>query len=205
MEHRSRESASREIAQRIASVIQEELRNHPRTTIAVSGGATPQRCYAHLCREPLPWSEVTITLTDERCVPDDHEDSNTRMLREALLKHHARNAVFAKPSEFTFEHPFTAVLLGMGADGHFASIFPDAPEREAALDLCLPPGVLAITTAASPYARETFNLKALTQTEHLMLLVFGEDKREVLQQPTGLPIEHLLKQTHAPVQVHWAP
>ena len=96
------------------------------------------------------------------------------------------------------------LLLGMGADGHIASIFPDSPQLDAALDLSKPPRVLPITTPSSPHPRLTLNLSALLQTQVVIVLIFGDDKFERLQAPGTLPIHRLIAQDRVPVDIIWA-
>ena len=158
-------------------------------------------------------------------MPPDHEDSNERLVRETLLKGRAATAallpmfrpgsdIVERSAEINAElrqlpFPFACALLGMGEDGHFASLFPDAENLEAALDpdnlnLCLP-----IETAASPHPRLSLTLSALSRSDEIILLIFGERKRAVLEAAmspdSDLPVHRLLLQKRAPVNVFWAP
>ena len=105
--------------------------------------------------------------------------------------------------------PFACTLLGMGEDGHFASLFPDANNLQEGLEtdsrtLCLP-----ITTAASEHPRISLTLAALSRSDQVILLLFGDKKREVLRaamEPgSDLPVARLIKQSRAPVVAYWAP
>ncbi len=200
----SREAASAAAAARIAAELRATLDRVGTAYTALSGGTSPLRCYQQLASARLSWRDVRITLTDERCVPGDHPDSNERMLREHLLSGGAHQASFVPMNDLTFAEPFSVVLVGMGDDGHFASIFPDASELGLAVDTTRPPAVVRTSTAASPYRRETLNLSALTYTNALLLLAFGDSKRRHLLQPDKLPIDALLRQARVPVDVFWA-
>lgn len=221
----TRESASEAAAQAIAALVMRRLEGQYKASLVVAGGTTPGQCYDVLSNLKLNWPNVSIVLGDERWVPPDHEDSNERLVRETLLKGRAATAALlsvyrpdSNPAERSAEindelrqlpFPFSCALLGMGEDGHFASLFPDAGNLEAALDpdnlsLCLP-----VETAANPHPRVTLTLSALSRSDEIILLIFGERKRAVLEaamQPdSDLPVHRLLLQKRAPVNIFWAP
>ena len=173
----------------------------------------------------LPWSDVHVILGDERWVPPAHEDSNERLVRETLLAGEAQDArllpvyrpdrtIEKRCSEIGEEllqapFPFACALLGMGEDGHFASLFPDAENLREGLNvdarkLCIP-----VQTAASPHPRVSLTLSALSRSDEIVLLIFGAAKREVYEaartSTNGTPVSHLLRQKRAPVHVCWAP
>ncbi len=200
----SREAASSAVADRIAAELSPILAHDATASIALSGGTSPIRCYEQLAKTHLPWARVHVTLTDERCVARDHADSNERLLRQHLLTGCAEPAKFVAMQDLTFAAPFSVVLVGMGEDGHFASIFPDSCERPAAIDTTQAPTVLQTSTAASPHRRMTLNLTALTYTSALLLLAFGEVKKRHLLQPNSLPVDALLAQKRTPIEVFWA-
>ena len=208
---KTRKDASVHVAQLIEQAITTELLDHNNCTISLSGGSTPKQCYQILSRAELAWSKVNITLTDERCVPIEHEDSNTRMFNEQLVQNNAVCARIIPIEDISSERHFAAVLLGMGEDGHFASIFPDSPEKNLALDITQPPGSLKVHTEASEHQRITMNLAALNQTEHLLMLIFGDAKLELIKQldsgnnNPNLPVISLLKQKHPSLSIFWAP
>ena len=158
-------------------------------------------------------------------MPSDHPDSNEKLVRETLLTGEALSANLLTVYEpgVTIEErcsalndeirqapfPFACALLGMGEDGHFASLFPDAGNLDEGLDvdskeLCIP-----VHTAASPHPRVSLTLSALSRSDEILLLMFGDSKREVYeatkQAANGYPVSHLLRQKRAPVHVYWAP
>ena len=221
----TRAAASDAAAQAIAALMMRRLEGQYKASLVVAGGTTPGQCYEVLSNLKLNWPNVSIVLGDERWVPPDHEDSNERLVRETLLKGRAATAallpmfrpgsdIVERSAEINAElrqlpFPFACALLGMGEDGHFASLFPDAENLEAALDpdnlnLCLP-----IETAASPHPRLSLTLSALSRSDEIILLIFGERKRAVLEAAmspdSDLPVHRLLLQKRAPVNVFWAP
>ncbi len=227
MEHffETREEASVAAAAAIAERLAARLEAQPAASLVVSGGTTPDRCFDVLAEKPLDWRRTHIVLSDERWVPPDDEASNERLVRDALLKGSALPATLLPVFSMTTgiearcdeidqqirvgPFPFACVLLGMGEDGHFASLFPDAKNLEQGLDvdgeqLCMP-----VTTDASPHPRVSLTLAALARSDAIVLLMFGDAKREVYEKAKGkgskLPVAHLLKQKKAPVHVYWAP
>ncbi len=203
-----RAAASSAAADYLAKALRDDLDQGQSASIAVSGGTTPVQCFEHLSQAALPWDRVKVTLTDERCVPADHAESNTRLVRERLLQANAAAAEFVALDAASLDRlddVFSAVLLGMGSDGHFASIFPDMPNLFTALDPNNPEPCLRVETEASPLTRVTLTLARLCQSRSIMLLVFGDAKTRILDAPDGLPIAVLLRQRSVPVRVIWAP
>ena len=227
MEHffETREEASVAAAEAIAERLAARLDAQSGASVVVSGGTTPDRCFDLLSEKPLDWRRTQIVLSDERWVPPDDEASNERLVRDALLKGEAVPAkllsvfsmttgIQARCDEIDQQirlgpFPFACSLLGMGEDGHFASLFPDAENLEEGVDvdgeqLCIP-----VTTAASPHPRVSLTLAALARSDAIVLLMFGDNKLEVYEQAkrkgSKLPVAHLLKQKKAPVPVYWAP
>ena len=192
----------------VADLMKTEPAPPGRVAFMVSGGSTPQECLAILAGKPLPWGRISVMPTDERCVPEDHEASNAGMIRRQLGQGPARGARLVPMSEAA-QRPIPGqlccCLIGMGEDGHFASIFPDNPALESLLALGGGPQVVKVKTAASPYARETANLALILQSAALLLLAFGETKKSVLLQPGQTPIAALLSQRSSKLHVYWAP
>lgn len=227
MEHffKTREEASVAAAAAIAERLAARLDAQSSASLVVSGGTTPDRCFDVLSEEPLDWQRIQVVLSDERWVPPDDEASNERLVRDALLKGSALPAkllsvfsmttgIQARCDEIDQQirlgpFPFACTLLGMGEDGHFASLFPDAENLKDGLDvdgeqLCIP-----VTTQASPHPRVSLTLAALARSDAIVLLMFGDSKLEVYehakQKGSKLPVAALLKQKKAPVHVYWAP
>jgi 6-phosphogluconolactonase len=221
----NREEAARAAADRISEALQRRLEAQGTASVVVSGGTSPVGVFAELARKALAWSDVHVILSDERWVPADHEDSNEKLVRETLLSGEARDATLLPvyKAGVTIEErcaelndelrlapfPFASALLGMGEDGHFASLFPDADNLREGLDvdsneLCIP-----VKTAASPHPRVSLTLSALSRSDEILLLIFGDAKREIYEtaknDANGYPVSHLLREKRAPVHVYWAP
>jgi len=181
--------------------------------LAVSGGRSPVAMFERLRYRPVRWESVTVTLVDERAVPPDHADSNAGLVRAHLLREAAAKAAFvpliadaqeaATPARAVarlnqaYRQP-DVIVLGMGEDGHTASLFPDAPELQTALTEPAP-GYLVTHPSMAPHARVTLNLAALLAAERVFLAVAGAAKVEVLgrarQGPTpALPVSIVLAQ-----------
>jgi 6-phosphogluconolactonase len=221
----SREAASVAAAERIAAALRRRLDAQREASVVVSGGTSPAGVFAELARMPLAWPDVHVILSDERWVPPEHEDSNEKLVRDTLLTGEAKEATVLpvyKPGVTVEERcvelndelrlapfPFACALLGMGEDGHFASLFPDAENLEEGLDVDSSELSIPVNTAASPHPRVSLTLSALSRSDEIVLLMFGDRKREVYeaakQTANGYPVFHLLRQKRAPVYVYWAP
>lgn len=207
-EYRTREQASVATAERLAAAISKRLDFQERTTLVVSGGETPKTCLGLLSMAELPWHRVMVTLTDERCVAPTDPASNQRMVRETLLVGHARQASFVAVGEAALAQvprPFAGVLLGMGEDGHIASLFPDMVNLAEGLAIDNESLCVDVETRAMPHHRVSMTLAALLQSDIILLLAFGDTKRNIIEQPDELPIAALLEQTRTHVGVMWAP
>ncbi|MGZ6016513.1 MAG: 6-phosphogluconolactonase [Phenylobacterium sp.] len=217
------------LAEAGAALITEQLaaalRNGARARLVATGGSTPAPTYRRLAQAQIDWSRVDVTLSDERWVPPTSPDSNERLVRETLLQGPAAAAAFtplwspspdlnttALAAEAGLRPllPFDLVLLGMGEDGHIASLFPASPVLAQGRDpdgerLCI--GAPAGAPAPSQ-PRISLTVRALLQTRLVLLLVTGEAKRRVIDAALGgedLPVRSVLAQDRAPVRILWAP
>lgn len=190
---------------------------------AATGGTTPAPVYDRLATMTAPWDKVIVTLSDDRFVPPSHAGSNEGLVRRHLLIGEAAKARFEplyfdgvsqEESALKAEEgvaaasPFGAVLLGVGADGHFASLFPGSPVLAQGLDPASDRLVLA-APAGSPapdIPRLSLTFAALTRTDLIVLLVTGEAKRALLEGPIdpALPVASILQQDRAKVRILWA-
>jgi 6-phosphogluconolactonase len=163
-------------------------------TLAVSGGTSPRPFLQDLSTHAFDWAHIDVTLVDDRWVPETDSASNARLVRETLLQNAAQHAHFlplvdvsqpldahvaALNADAQRKLPDVAVL-GMGEDGHTASIFADAPEWDFAISTPRP--FVAVHPGNAPHARVSWSLNALKQVDRLFLLIAGERKLEVLQQ-----------------------
>lgn len=176
---------------------------------ALPGGRSPMAMIAALGRCDLCWPSITLTTTDERRVAVDHALSNARMVRHALAgtAAAARFVPLAGPAAAqAIAQPFDLVVLGMGADGHIASLFPGQPLDRPGL----PPLLAADPDPLPPEApvgRWTWSLSALAAARRTLLLIGGADKRAVLDRAlhhdAELPVGALLRRARGPVTIHW--
>jgi 6-phosphogluconolactonase len=207
-EYSSRESASSAAAEFLGGHLKKTLELQSRAVLMVSGGSSPVVCLGRLSEYPLVWSRVDVTLTDERLVSVTDDASNEKMVRETLITNAASHAQFCELSATNSELIASArpvCLVGMGEDGHFASIFPDNTMLDQLVNPKAEPAAIDITTKASSYPRRTVNLAMVLQSRVILLLVYGDKKRQVLDAPSGLPVHHLIQQSKAPVNIYWAP
>jgi 6-phosphogluconolactonase len=181
--------------------------------LVVSGGTSPLEIFKILSSTPINWDKVCVTLVDDRNVLPDHKDSNEALIKSNLLVNFASAAKFIPIFENTTEvlglrRPFDVTLLGMGGDGHFASLFPDMvesnllEEREA-FDSKSLASVLKLSPKGDPlHSRTTMNLSMILESRAIFLLVNGPEKHRVLQeahQNKSIPVHYLISQTKTPV------
>jgi 6-phosphogluconolactonase len=182
--------------------------------LAVSGGATPTLFFEHLSQVDISWTKVTITLVDERAVPETSERSNARLVRSILLQNHCRQARFQPlfESEAQAEQipSFDAVVLGMGRDGHTASFFPGSNNLAEAVDPQTARQLLTMEAPGAGEKRITFTLPRLLQAKFLALHIEGADKWRVLQEAEAgkdkmlMPIRAVLEKRPS-LDLYWCP
>lgn len=206
-----------------ASWVETALAENNAAFVAVPGGRSPTPFFQTLAAADLDWKSVRVTLTDERFVPEDSEESNSRLLRGAFLQGRASAAQFVMPalSNTTLERAasewdalvraapaFDLVVLGMGEDGHFASLFPGSPALTEGLDLNAER--YAVAAPDKSPQRLSLTLRALTRTRRLAFLVSGAAKRDVIERALrneagseNLPISTLLRQSPVKPVFYW--
>lgn len=191
------EDAAVALADAVANHLAERLLIAPRASLVVSGGSTPLPFFEALREKPLDWARIDVLLADERWVPETDDASNTRLVRENLLQGPALEARYlplkqpgktpadglaAVEAALADLHlPLDVLILGMGNDGHTASLFPDAPELDEALDTDSAAIVSPMTPPSQPQERITLTLRALNQAGFTALHLKGDDKLETLQ------------------------
>lgn len=187
------EAAASVLADELAATLRSAIAIRGAATLAVSGGRTPGRVFDRLSVADLDWSRVTVTLTDERWVPPQHPDSNERLVRARLLRGPAARAEFVglyggedTPSAGfaacerrlkELPMPLDAVYLGMGADGHFASLFPRSVALEARTGLCVP-----VSPSIERAGRMSLTVPMIMAAKRLFLLFSGADKRAAYEE-----------------------
>jgi 6-phosphogluconolactonase len=202
-------------AEAIAAQLRAGLAARGHAALVATGGRSPGPVYDRLAQADLDWAHVAVTLSDERQVDAGSPNSNARLLRERLFQGPAAAARFLPLTDYAEPAlkqltPFDAVMLGMGEDGHIASLIPGSPVLEAAMD----PDGEALTAespqgfGAPPLPRITLTLAALLQSRAIFLLLAGELKRQVIARAEAgeaLPVRALLAQARVPVRLLWAP
>jgi 6-phosphogluconolactonase len=199
----------------VAGQLARGLETRGRAALVATGGRSPGPVYDRLCREHLDWTRVVVTLSDERHVDVDSPNANLRQLRERLLVGEAGRAHYLPLTDYaepalTALMPFDAVILGVGEDGHIASLIPGSPVMALAMD---PDGKALVAESPAgfgspPIARITLTLAALLRSRAIFLLIAGEAKRQVIadaQAGADLPVRALLVQDRVPVRVFWSP
>ncbi|WMS87190.1 6-phosphogluconolactonase [Pleionea litopenaei] len=223
-----RESANRSMAEKIASDLASAINERDKASLWVSGGSTPMDMYRKLSVANLPWRKVLISMVDERYVPPTDEASNERLIKENLLINGADVAEFVPFFQVT-ESPASnqqqleatlrekvhgaldVVVLGMGNDGHTASLFPCAEEIEQVVSAENSDYTAVTHPRVAPHARLTLTLNRLLASRHIYLLLFGEDKLNTLKkaeqngEEIDMPIRYFLRNQQPRLEIFWAP
>jgi 6-phosphogluconolactonase len=195
------DTLSQEAAQYIARLASQSIVTHGRFTLALSGGSTPRKLYGLLGSEPyrsqINWAQVEIFWGDERCVPPDDPESNYAMAQEVLLSkipipanqvhrmpadrfdHEAASQAYAEEMQRTFGTDgipaFDLIQLGMGPEGHTASLFPHQPSLHE--QQCL---VMPVSVPKPPPDRLTFTPPVLNAAYNILFLVTGSEKADAV-------------------------
>ena len=221
----SPEALAETLAESVAEHLSRRLAEAPAATLVVSGGSTPLPFFRALREKPLDWARVKIALADERWVPESDPASNAALVKNELLQGAAAKAQFvlfnvsdkdafeavseleADASELTL--PVDVLVLGMGNDGHTASLFPDAPELGRAMEHTEGRRVMVMTPPSQSHTRVTLTLPVLVQARHKVLHLKGQDKITTLSRAieapgdwSAMPIRAFLQ---AGLNVYWSP
>ncbi|MDC3124317.1 6-phosphogluconolactonase [Gammaproteobacteria bacterium] len=214
------ETLDEALAQYVEGVLLEAVGVRGKASLVVSGGSTPRGFFKRLAQKPLPWQKIEITLADERWVPVDHPDSNEKQLR-AILPEKISNRFLSLRGEgedalaqaaflnkrLVNHPPFDVVILGMGTDGHTASLFPDAPQFSKGLDTTNPNACLVVDPPQAPHQRISMSLGRLLRSQQVIVHLTGAQKAEVLAEawrgndPCLFPIAAVLHQQRTPVSI----
>lgn len=212
--HANAADAAQALAAEVAQALQQTVAEKGRAVLAVSGGRSPIAFFQALSQTELAWDKIAVALVDERIVPTNHADSNTGLVREYLLQNHAAAAEWIPQIEdgqteaslnpqaalaFALQHyrQPDVLVLGMGADGHTASLFPQAPQLKNALETEAP--LVHTTPVTAPHERISMALQAIAATPYVFLAIQGAEKLAVFEKavetesneyPIGLVLHH---------------
>ena len=209
----TREALAEALARDVADELTVAIAIKGTATLAISGGSTPKLFFEKLSGIDLPWPRVSVTLVDERQVPDTSERSNARLVREHLLQNKAAAANFiplAGNPDAEKAPPFDVAILGMGNDGHTASFFPGGDRLAEALDHNGSARLLEINAPGAGEPRLTFTLPVLEAAGRLKLHIEGAEKKDVLRKALGhgptedMPVRAVLRSA-APMTLYWCP
>ncbi len=209
----TREALAEGLARDVADELARAIEAKGKATLAVSGGSTPKLFFGKLSSIDIPWARVSVTLVDERQVPETSERSNARLVRTHLLQNKAAAAHFiplAGNPEAEKAPPFDVAILGMGNDGHTASFFPGADRLAEALDENTTNRLIELTAPGAGEPRLTFTLPVLQSASRLKLHIEGVEKKDVLRKALQngpreeMPVRALLRSA-APLTLYWCP
>ena len=227
----SRKDMFNTLRETILERLRDRLDTDGRASMVCAGGSTPKMLYPKLSDAQIDWSNIWVTVSDERLVPAHHDASNEKTVRTRLLQDKASDAHFVplisndrhpRDAERTVEarlaempQPFAVTLLGMGDDGHTASLFAEDSDLARGLDADSDRHVKAVILkdppAEAPYPRMTMTVPALLNSDLIVVLITGDEKRFLLEHaiagddPHELPIRAILHQNKTNVDVFWAP
>lgn len=218
--------AAARLADAVAADLHAALAAQERAVLAVSGGKSPIAFFQALNRADLDWTRTDITLADERLVPTSHADSNTALVRGHLLQNRAAAANWrplvddgadegslkdtqaaVRLANSRFRQP-DVLVLGMGNDGHTASIFPLSPQFADAVNPDYPQPLLHTSPVTAPHERISMSLAAILATARIYLAIAGAEKRQVFEQASKnisqtFPVSHVLHSERNTVHVFY--
>ncbi|MDZ4192162.1 6-phosphogluconolactonase [Ectopseudomonas chengduensis] len=221
--HDGAEQLAQGLAVRVADALRQAIASRGQATLVVSGGRSPVPFFEALAQQALPWAQVLVSLADERWVPVNHAGSNEALVRRHLLRGPAAEARFlslyqvagnleqaAELADAAIAElaPIDVLVLGMGDDGHTASLFPHSPNLHQALQSDCARRVLPMLAPSEPTQRLTLTLPVLTSARLPLLAIQGQAKLNVLTTAlmpgdiAQLPIRAFL---NSPLEIHWCP
>jgi 6-phosphogluconolactonase len=222
---RTTEQLNTAFARKITKLLRDGIEENGRASLVVSGGRTPVDLFNTLSKSNIEWEKVDISLADERWVDNIDDASNEKMLRAKLLINNAANANFvplktqhsdAEDAVMTctdnlkkMRTPFDVLILGMGEDGHTASLFPCSKQIAQGLDMESGDTFIAVQPTTAPNQRMSLTLPALLNSNQIFLHLTGESKKELMNTVLSdddamvMPIRAVIN--NADVELLWAP
>ena len=195
-EFESKEALDKGFAQVILKLLLTAIDKKGSASLVVSGGSTPKPLFLHLSKQDFAWDKVTITLADERWVDKQDKDSNEKLVKENLLVNKAASAQFvslttdeanAFDAQSTIseridaiDDKFDVLILGMGEDGHTASLFPCSEQIKEGLRLSRSLSAIATQPSTAPHQRMSMSLAKIVKANNVFLHLTGDKKRAVL-------------------------
>lgn len=211
------ESLSQGFAEFAAAALRDTLSRKPQATLVVPGGSTPRHYLPALAKCQLPWDRITVTLSDERWVDVNDDQSNERLVKQYLMQHLPEHARFVG-LKTAHDNPVDAIetlhqrldslllpvsltVLGLGEDGHIASLFPGMNPDSLSAHHCI-----AVAPPIAPSLRMSLSLKLLASSERIVLVVTGESKRQLLnklskQPDLKIPMVWLMQRSNTAINV----
>jgi 6-phosphogluconolactonase len=199
------------ISQIIFNELEKDLCENAQSTFIVSGGSSPVQIFKDLSAMEAKWSDINISLVDDRVVDINHEDSNEKLVKDLLIKDKAKDASFISICNetndlFNLKRPFGVMLLGMGEDGHFASLFPKLIKTNPDyFDIESDAEIFFTEPMGNPYhKRVSMNLSMILESKNIFLLVSSKKKLQVLNQAKAdqsLPLYYLLNQDKTDIKI----
>lgn len=181
-------------------------------SIVTCGGSSPINIFNQLSlRNDIVWSNVNLTLLDDRKVSIDHPDSNEKLLIDHFAKNSAQNinivSLCNSPNEvLEIKRPFDVMLIGLGGDGHFASLFPELVDNKECFDVDANPEILFLGEMGDPkHERVSMNLSLILQSKKIILISSSDQKNKVIQQALtdkALPLHYLLNQNITEIDIY---
>ena len=191
-----------DVIELITKNLSSSINKYQYASIAVPGGTSPIKIFNELSKQKLDWSKVQITLVDDRLVDPDNDHSNQKLINDYLLKNEAKKSKFTplnknlNKSE-NFKFPLDVCLLGIGNDGHFASLFPNMINNTNMLDPKSKSSIDEVKANGNPFVpRISMNLPLILSSNLIILLIKGKLKQEVLREAynnKNIPLYYLLK------------
>ena len=218
------ESLASDLCQSIGEILTEAIRKRGRASMAVSGGGTPTPLFKEFSLLSIDWAKVDLTLVDDRWVDAKNSDSNELLVRTHLIKNKAAKVNFiplkndsktAKEGQKISEEmlknitlPFDVVVLGMGSDGHTASLFPCSEELPNAMDLNNSNYLISTSPKTAPYQRLSLTARVIIDAKNVFLHLNGSDKLHTLESAmkckdsSRMPIYAFLENG---LSIYWSP